>query len=189
MTTTTDASWTQIHLPEWKGHAVSKGLLPKLLQDYAGRGHGVAPVPEFIQDIAEMALDRPGMVSATRRWIDVPVEPGFQLSFPYQDAEYFLGELDRLPVRHFSDGMPYVKLHGWIHCVVLDMFQHGRVRDYLRAHLADIRAVAKEEGDRFDAAMADIEKASGGRVIRIQALKNDDIPAGVPVAPVNRERN
>jgi hypothetical protein len=184
----TPAPWVQIHLPDWKGTFISQALLTQLLKDYELRGHPLHP-PTLQKSVNEGALDRPGMCFADRKWVDVPVEDGFRLSFPNSDAEYFYDELRNLEARTFPNGEVYYKLHGWIHCVVLNLEQRMAVLRYLEANMEAIRKVAAEENARFDEAMGQISKASQGKVIHVKAVKDEPIPEGVFVAPVNHEKN
>lgn len=181
--------YTQIHMPHWKGTVIRKDLLPQLLKDYEARGHDPKAQPTYQKDTQEIALYCPGMVLADRRWLNISLEDGFVLSFPFEDAEFFLGELKRLEARTFSDGTVYYKLHGWIHCMVLDLQQRLSLIKQMEVNIEHIRKVAKEQADRFTEAMQAVQKASGGRVVRVEAAKNDPIPAGTLVQPANHEKN
>jgi hypothetical protein len=183
-------TWTHILYAGACGHIVPTELVPQLKADLRVRGvdTGAKDFPDKVIDKA--ALDLPGMVMADRRWANIACgAPELVLSFPYSDFEYFLEKLQGLPLRHFADGSPYYKLHGWMNAIVLTPELRRTVLAYMLANLDAVRTSATAEDQEFERRLAGVN-ADKVRVLRAKVVKNKPIPQGTMMSGrPSRERN
>ena len=70
----------------------------------------------------------------------------FKFSVPTQDFEIFLDKLRHAPLRKFSDGQEYFKIHGFYHCLVLMPDQKDRLLGLMNSMAAEV----SRKADRAD---------------------------------------
>jgi hypothetical protein len=178
-------AWTFILYENFKGHVVPTKLLPLLQEDLRERfgpgeyGDKLHQAPESQRFVDTWGIDLPGMLLTSRKYHHVSI-PGLDLEIPCQDAEYFLEDLQKLEPRKFSDGTVYYKLHGWLQCIVLTEENRQLMIADIEKALPAIREQAEADRQALNAGCAAAEKA--GKLVRIQALKNDPVAPGTPLS-------
>jgi len=113
-------SWACVMFDGFKAHFCPEELVADLIADIEGRGGTVM----LVEESKEGGADLPGIILANRKWVDIPLGE-FKLCFPAQDFEHFMAELEGSPVRRFSNGREYHKIHGGYHCVVMTPAQRA----------------------------------------------------------------
>lgn len=107
-------------------HVASDELQQEVLDDLLARG---ATLREQ-KVIAEWGVDLPGVVRISRPFEEFDFE-GSKVAIPSEDVGSFLIRLRNLPLRRFSNGKEFVKLHGFMVAVVFTPTQRDAFRDEL----------------------------------------------------------
>lgn len=183
--------WTFLLLEGFKGHVVPTKLLPQLMTDLRSR----APAKEFNEIpvnqrfVDEWGIDLPGMMMADRGYEHIPVT-GLDLEVPYNDMRILMGLLERAEPRKFADGTTYYKWHGWMHCIVLTQEQRDVALAHMRTRDDAVNALANLESQEFTRRIAEVNKVSPVKIVHVDTVKNDPIPAGTLLSGTpSRERN
>lgn len=146
-------SWALIQFDGFKFHFCPSELAGDLIADIEARG---GPALK-LEGVDHGVIDLPGIVLANRSWEDIQIG-GFTLGFPSQDFEHFMAELEYSPVRKFTSGREYHKIHGWLHCVVLTPEQRKAVLKVMAEMLPEACKRAEEENRLFLEAMDRVNK-------------------------------
>lgn len=127
-----------------KSHLVCDDLANFVISDLENRGAGLRSSEEISGK--EVAFDMPGMVCVDRPWENFSFMD-VRLTIPSEDVASFMLDLERLPLRDFSQGditIPYYKLHGFCKCIVLTPEQRSELINLLRARVAKAERAAEE---------------------------------------------
>lgn len=113
--------WQFVMVTSFKGHIVPEHMTSLLVSDLLNREveEGTGPICiDDLKDIDNAGMDLPGMVSMDRTWETIDVD-GLKFEIPSQDFSHFYHRFKTAPLRSFSDGTPYHKVHSWINCIVV----------------------------------------------------------------------
>lgn len=137
----------------FKCHYCPRWLIGGLVADITGRGG------EFIsaEPVTSGFIDLPGMVMADRPIESIRIDT-FTLEIPSQDFDHFFDRLSKSPVRRFSDGSRYYKLHSWMMCVVLSTEQGALLVREMRLMAADVRKRADSADTEFARRMKNVPR-------------------------------
>jgi hypothetical protein len=146
-------SWAAILFEGYKTHFCSSELVGDLVADIESRGG----VTDKVKEVVTSGADLPGIVLVNSPWEEIALN-NFKLCFPTQDFEHFMMELESSPLRKFSSGREYHKIHGWIHCIVFTPEQRVAVLKTMEEMLPEVRAKREEVDKEFLRAMEKVNE-------------------------------
>lgn len=145
--------WMLATFSKCKAHWCPRELVGGLVADIETRGGETIDVKE----VDGPGLDLPGMICTKRHWEDFEVD-GLEISFPSTDLGVFHRLLEDAPVRRFSNGTEYHKIHTWNACVIFTPAQRSILLGLMMERLPAAQAQADKEDQEFHDALNRINK-------------------------------
>lgn len=149
-------SWKLVRFERETGckmHFCPVELVQDLIADLQNRG-----LYSVSDDGALVCLiDMPGPISRDRGWEEVKL-PNFTLKFPTLDFELFMKLIEDAPERAFATGQKYYKIHGHGVCIVFTPELRDQTLIQMELMLPVVTIRAKEEADKFSAAIRGINE-------------------------------
>lgn len=103
-----------------KAHAAPETLEEAIIYDLQYRFR--SPLGVLIDDTKTFTLDPGGMAWTTQKYQEFDID-GLKISVRNHDVGHFYVIMKNLKQRE-SMGRPYYKVHGWLHCLVLEPKQY-----------------------------------------------------------------
>lgn len=153
-----NSSWVFLHVEGFKIHICPRQLFDEVYDDLITRGGGEV---YSVQGTEEMGWDPGGMIMQDRTYQEVKIDSG-RLWVASQDFSAFVARLERMPLRTFSNGKKYYKIHGWLHCLVFTPEQRDLVLAWAKKLLPDVEKIAEQEDKEFEKRIVKINDAPGG---------------------------
>lgn len=152
--------WAFFWISGWKIHFCPAWLLEELEQDARGRDHNAIIEVKGTDDIS---WDPGGMMMMGRSYQKLKIDTA-TLTVASIDFDMFLGELEQAPLRKFSNGKEYYKIHGWLSCTVFTPEQRSELLETCRKMAPGVAEIARVEHEQFIRALDEIN-SNGPKII------------------------
>lgn len=140
-------TWTMVSFTAAKPHIAPLRLTVPIIDDLDIRGGGQSRVDALRS--GALYIDHGGPMSAQRKYIFADVD-GLKLAVPAAELAQFLRELKLAELRLTND-IPYFKLHGYVHAIVLTPAQRDSLMASWEASMWEVRADALANKLRLEA--------------------------------------